>query len=59
MAINCRKCKHFFITWDTNAPYGCRIFGIKTKQMPSIEVFKSSGRECLKFEKKDEAPQKK
>lgn len=58
MAINCRKCKHFFITWDPNNPYGCKSFGIKTKQMPSIEVYVTSGKECLKFQKKEEAPKK-
>jgi len=58
MAIECRKCKHFFITWDPKNPYGCRIFGMKTKQMPSVEVFATSGKECLKFQKKEETPRR-
>lgn len=58
MSINCRKCKHFIITWDLKAPYGCKIFGMKTKQMPSIEVYKTSGTECVKFQVKDEPAKK-
>ncbi|MFO7448341.1 MAG: hypothetical protein R6W90_18420 [Ignavibacteriaceae bacterium] len=58
MAINCRKCKYFIITWDSKRPYGCIAFGMKTRQMPSIEVYKSSGRECLKFEAKPPAKKK-
>ncbi|BCN93536.1 hypothetical protein THMIRHAM_13210 [Thiomicrorhabdus immobilis] len=51
--IDCFKCKHFFVTWDTNAPRGCRAFGFKTRRMPSDIVFETSGDECLKFTPKD------
>jgi len=59
MSVSCRKCKHFAITWDSQKPYGCKAFGIKSKQMPSIEVYYASGRDCLKFEAKMEAKNKK
>jgi hypothetical protein len=49
MKIDCRKCEHFFITWETGKPYGCKGFGFKSGRIPSIEVLESSGRECLKF----------
>ena len=58
MPIDCRKCRHFYITWDHKFPYGCKSFGMKTKQMPSAEVYTSSGKECLKFEKKEDPPSK-
>jgi len=49
---NCRKCKHYYITWDAKFPYGCRLFGIKSKQIPSVVVYKSSGKVCQGFEEK-------
>ncbi len=56
MNINCRKCKHFYVTWDINHPYGCKSFGMKTKQLPSLAVYQTSGKECLKFQKKEHPP---
>jgi len=52
MVVSCRKCKFFYVTWDPKSPYGCKAFNFKSKLMPSMEVFKSSGRSCLKFEEK-------
>ena len=52
MPIDCRKCKYFKVTWERNSPYACTVFGFKTKNMPSRDVFLSSGKECLKFEAK-------
>lgn len=46
---NCRKCKHYFITWDYRFPYGCKLFGIKSKQTPSIVVYHSLGKKCEHF----------
>lgn len=50
--INCRECIHYYITWDTKAPYGCKAMGFKGKQMPSIAVLQSTGKQCLLFKKK-------
>jgi len=47
--INCLKCHYFYVTWDKDFPRGCKFFDFKTKNMPSIEVLRSSGMECLKF----------
>lgn len=47
--VNCRKCRFFQITWDKKFPYGCKAYGFKTKQMPSVKVKSFSGIECLKF----------
>jgi hypothetical protein len=57
MPVNCRNCEHFKITWIKEQPYGCKLFGFKSKGLPSIEVYKTSGKECLKFTPK--APPKK
>ena len=51
--INCKKCKHYYITWDTTFPNGCKKLNFKTKFMPSIEVYQASGQECLYFESKE------
>lgn len=51
MKANCMKCKHFYITYDQATPRGCRVYGIKSKQIPSL-VIKSAnnGAECIGFE---------
>jgi len=51
--MNCDRCKHFMITWDTAAPYGCKAWGIKSRQRPNAVVFASSGLACQLFEPKD------
>ena len=48
----CMNCKHFYITWDASYPYGCRGFGMKSKQCPSLIVFQSSGKPCMVYEAK-------
>ncbi len=50
--VNCRKCKHFYITWNKKFPYGCRIIGFKSRKLPSMEVKMTSGIDCKKFSKK-------
>ncbi|MEK3978817.1 uracil-DNA glycosylase [Psychrobacillus sp. FSL K6-2836] len=52
MAVNCFKCRYFFTTWDARNPRGCKAYGFKTKELPSVVVQRSSGMECLKFEPK-------
>jgi hypothetical protein len=52
MSQNCFNCKHFYITFDKNAPKGCRKFQIKTMQMPNQIVKAASGHDCEGFENK-------
>jgi hypothetical protein len=47
--INCFKCKHFVITWETKTPKACALFGFKSANMPSDVVFRSSGEQCSGF----------
>lgn len=49
--VDCRKCKSYYITWDRNFPYGCRIFQVKSRQMPNTVVFQSTGKPCECFQK--------
>lgn len=51
--VNCFKCKHFAISWDTQRPYGCKAWGIKSRQHPSLVVRSSSNLECQLFQSKD------
>ena len=50
--INCFHCIHFFITWEPELPRGCKLFGFKTAQMPSVAVFNYSGVKCEGFKRK-------
>lgn len=58
--INCLRCRHYYITWDSRFPRGCRLFGFKSSLLPSIAVFQSSGENCKGFvPKKTESSEKK
>jgi hypothetical protein len=46
------KCVHFYVTWDPQFPKGCKAFGFKSPQMPSVTVLSSSGKPCMNFEAK-------
>jgi hypothetical protein len=50
---NCFSCKHFYITYDANFPYGCRVVGFKSRLLPSKEMVINSGLECQVFAEKD------
>ncbi|MBI5558567.1 MAG: uracil-DNA glycosylase [Deltaproteobacteria bacterium] len=49
---NCFTCRFFFITHEAAHPYGCRAMGFKSKKIPVLVVFESSGLECQLHEKK-------
>lgn len=47
--VNCMACRHFYITYESNHPYGCRALAFKSREMPSRVVYISSGMECRSF----------
>ncbi|MDR2484759.1 MAG: hypothetical protein LBD55_05140 [Treponema sp.] len=49
-APDCIKCLHFKVTWEPAYPRSCRIFGIKSRNLPSVEVFRATGRHCPSFQ---------
>lgn len=59
MRIDCFKCRHFKVTWDSVNPRACMAYGFKTRQLPSIVVKQSSGMDCLQFVPKQESGVKK
>jgi hypothetical protein len=50
---NCLKCAFFKITWDPSFPRACEVFGIKSANIPSAEVFAATGRHCPAFKLKE------
>ncbi|MDR1238594.1 MAG: hypothetical protein LBK27_00610 [Treponema sp.] len=48
----CLHCAHFSVSWDPVFPRSCDYFGFKCKNLPSHEVFKSTGRHCPAFQGK-------
>jgi len=50
--IICRHCQYYYVTWDRKFPYGCKAFDFKSKQTPSLDVFQSSGQDCMKLKPK-------
>ncbi len=51
--IDCRKCCHYFVTWDKAFPHGCRGIGFKSRSLPNVAVRMNSGKECLLFRRKE------
>lgn len=49
---NCRQCKHYFITFEPKTPNGCRKFGMKSKELPSVVVKSAGNGDCAGFEAK-------
>ncbi|ADU65884.1 hypothetical protein Selin_1149 [Desulfurispirillum indicum S5] len=52
--VLCGHCRHYYITWDTHFPFGCRRLNFKSRHQPSLEVFRSSGMPCQYYEEKKE-----
>lgn len=52
-APDCLKCAHFKVSWDPAFPRTCLTFGIKSRALPSAEVFRATGRHCPAFERKE------
>jgi hypothetical protein len=50
--ISCNQCRHYFVTWEKDFPYGCRAMGFKSKIAATFAVFQSSGIPCQHFEPK-------
>jgi hypothetical protein len=51
--INCRTCTYFYITWDAARPNGCKFHGFKSREMPDMIVYKSSGILCQAYTAKN------
>jgi len=53
LRFDCRRCTHYFVTWDERCPHGCRIMGFKSRTSPAEEVRRTmGGSECRLYEEK-------
>lgn len=52
--INCFFCEHFYITYETKYPYGCRAMGFKSARMPAVDVYSNSAMDCALFVRKEQ-----
>jgi hypothetical protein len=50
--VNCRRCRHYFITYDLRFPYGCRVIGFKSRDIPALVVYRDSGAACRLYSPK-------
>lgn len=50
---NCFQCKHFYITWDVKHPKGCKVYQVKSAELPWVIVAMSTKEGCVGFEAKD------
>tara|TARA_B100000989_G_scaffold282203_1_gene247056 strand:+ start:529 stop:753 length:225 start_codon:yes stop_codon:yes gene_type:complete len=46
---DCKICKHLYVTYKPNFPWGCRAFGFISKNYPYSLVYKTSGMKCALF----------
>ena len=52
--MTCNGCRHFYITWDKERPYGCHAFGFKAPAIPARIVYAESGMECSLYAARDD-----
>ena len=52
-APDCLRCRHFKVTWEPAFPRACQLFGVKCRNLPSMEVFLSTGKHCFAFQVKE------
>ncbi len=53
---SCLQCRHYYITWDSWFPYGCRAMQFKARIMPLMEVRQASEGPCQFFSPKQAEP---
>ena len=42
----CARCIHYYVTWDSRVPHGCRAMGFRSRKRPFRVVYESSGLRC-------------
>jgi hypothetical protein len=50
--IICQKCQFYFVTWQQDKPHGCKAYGFKSRLLPAMVVFQSSGMKCSFYKPK-------
>ncbi|QKF73343.1 hypothetical protein AFAEC_1178 [Aliarcobacter faecis] len=44
--VICQKCIYYYVTWEAGRGHGCKAYGFKSGQIPSVVVKRSSGQDC-------------
>lgn len=50
--VSCIGCAHHFITWQPETPHGCKVYGFRSKILPSQVVLSQSGEPCKVHQKR-------
>lgn len=53
--VSCFGCVHLVTTYDRAMPYACRLIGIRSRLLPSIEVRRETGEDCKGYERRSTA----
>ncbi len=53
MPPSCLHCKHYYVTWDPQAPRGCKAYNFKSSQVPSVVIKTESKKDCYLFDPKE------
>ncbi|ADK82156.1 hypothetical protein [Sediminispirochaeta smaragdinae] len=48
---DCLSCRYFSVTWDPRFPRSCSVFGVKSRLLPSVVVFRATGHICPSYER--------
>jgi len=51
--VSCFGCVHLVTTYERGMPYACRLIGMKSRMLPSIEVRRETGEDCKGFERRE------
>lgn len=46
----CAGCRHYHVTYEPRFPYGCKLFGFKSRRAPVIEVVMATHQPCQGYE---------
>ncbi len=52
----CARCRHYWVTHQPATPHGCRVFGILSARLPSVEIRMATGQDCSAFEERPAPP---
>jgi len=56
LSASCGDCKHYYVTWDKDFPYGCKAMGFKSRTYQAQVIREASGMDCQLLEGKGSRP---
>lgn len=52
MKPNCKVCMYYYVTWNNKQPHGCKLYGFKSLQIPSVVIRVQTREDCNGFSPK-------